>query len=157
MVLLTGAGWSRAPPEVPSAVLWWQADHCSTMLRKWEHVLLSTVVFLVCVELQKFDYYFCFFSPHHSDIPLLKEAWGLLCLPSLLPLGFLLPLLPLPSGQKHSVQPSPSSQAVPWIPPSRDALSWRSKGCCQVASWVHQWGWCSAGFPIPSASGAQGT
>lgn len=100
---------------------------------------------------------FFFFSPHHSDIPLLKEAWGLLCLSSLLHLGFLPLSLSLPLGQKHSVQSSPSLQAVPWIPPRRDALSWRSKGCRQVASWMHQWNWCSAGFPIPSASGAQGT
>lgn len=148
----------QSPPEVPSTVLWWEEDHCIILLWKWEPVLLSIVVFLVCVELQKFDYFFFFFSsPHRSDIPLLKEAWGLLCLSSLLPLGFLPPPLPLPSGQKHSVQPSPSSRAVSWIPPSRDALSWRSKGCRQVASWMHQWSWCSAGFPIPSASGAQGT
>lgn len=132
--------------------------HCIVTWWKWEPVLLSIVLFLVCVELQNFNYFFCFFfSPYHSDIPLLKEAWGLLCLSGFLHFGFLPPLLSLPLGQKHSVQSSPSSQAVPWIPPRRDALSWRSKGCCQVASWMHQWSWCSTGFPIPSASGAQGT
>lgn len=112
----------------------------------------------VCwTEFDCFFFFFFFLSPPCSDIPLLKEAWGLLCLSSLLHLGFLPPPLSLPLGQKHSVQSSPSSQAVPWIPPRRDALSWRSKGCRQVASWMHQWSWCSAGFPIPSASGAQGT
>lgn len=138
--------------------MWWGGDHCIVMWLKWKPVLLSVVIFLVCVEFLKFDlFFFFFFSPHHSDIPLLKEAWGLLCLSSLLHLGFLPLSLSLPLGQKHSVQSSPSLQAVPWIPPRRDALSWRSKGCRQVASWMHQWNWCSAGFPIPSASGAQGT
>lgn len=48
--------------RVLSAVMWWEGDHCIVMLWKWKPVLLSIVIFLVCVELQKFDYFFFFFS-----------------------------------------------------------------------------------------------
>lgn len=118
---------------------------------------LARVVFMVCVEWQKFDFFLNFISlPTIQIFPYWRKHEACCtCLAFLLLDFFLLPSLP--SGQKHSVQPSPSSQAVPWIPLSRDALSWRSKGCCQVASWMHQWGWCSAGFPIPYASETQGT
>lgn len=69
------AGSEQALPEVPFAALWWQEERCVTVSWEWEPVLLLAAAFLVRVELHKFDSLFpFFFSPHHPDIPLLKEA-----------------------------------------------------------------------------------
>lgn len=91
MVLLAQADWpSRGP--------FCYATMTRRVLRY--HIMemgpcLTRVGFLVCVEWQKFDFFFLFyFSPHRSDIPLLKEAWGLLYVSRLLALGFLPSPLP---------------------------------------------------------------